>query len=177
MAGMLATVADLYQRVSFIDSFIFFLYCLIGSAVYFFFRVYLPQRSKERERELKNEQKRMELTEKAFQELEVMLRSNTETIKDFSQAISILNQTFEKVSDKLYSHDEKAVYTNQILTEMKGELDALKEKAPSSDAINRIHSRLDDLARDGASKRDVKMIVDKLDQVNQTVHQISGKIS
>lgn len=177
MAGMLATVADLYQKVSFVDSFIFFLYCLIGSAIYFFFRIYMPQRLKERERELKNEQRRMELTEKAFQELEVMLRSNTETIKDFSQAISVLNQTFEKVSDKLYSHDERSAYTNQILSEVKDELVGLKEKAPTSEEINRIHSRLDDLARDGASKGDVKMIVDKIDQMNQTVHQISGKLS
>ena len=177
MAGMFATVADLYQKVSFIDSFIFFLYCLIGSAIYFFFRIYMPQRLKEREREFKNEQKRLELTERAFQELEVMLRSNTETIKDFSQAISVLNQTFEKVSDKLYSHDERTAYTNQVLSEVRDGLDALKEKAPTSEAMNRIHTRLDDLAREGASKSDVKMIVDKLDQVNQTVHQISGKIS
>lgn len=176
MAGMLATVADLYQKVSFIDSFIFFLYCLIGSAIYFFFRVYMPLRMKEREREVKNEQKRMELTEKAFQELETMLKSNTETVKDFSQAITILNQTFEKVSDKLYSHDERTAYTNQVLSEVKNNLDALKERSPSDNQINRIHARLDDLAREGASKGDVKMIVDKLDQMNQTVHQISGKI-
>ena len=56
MEAMITTVAELYQKLSFIDSFVFFLYCLIGSAIYFFFRVYMPQRLKEREAETKNEQ-------------------------------------------------------------------------------------------------------------------------
>ena len=109
MEAMITTVAELYQKLSFIDSFIFFLYCLIGSAIYFFFRIYMPQRLKEREAETKNEQRKMALAEKAFQEFDVMLKTNTETIKDLGQAIQILNQTFEKVSDKLYEQNSMTV--------------------------------------------------------------------
>ena len=177
MEAMITTVAELYQKLSFIDSFIFFLYCLIGSGIYFFFRVYMPQRLKERDAEIKNEQRKMALAEKAFQELDVMLKSNTETIKDLGQAIMILNQTFEKVSDKLYSHDEKTTYINQILTEVKDDLSIIRDKSPSADAINRIHARIDDIAKDSASKTDIKLIVDKVDSIGQTVNQINGKLS
>lgn len=177
MEAMITTVAELYQKLSFIDSFIFFLYCLIGSGIYFFFRVYMPQRLKERDAEIKNEQRKMALAEKAFQELDIMLKSNTETIKDLGQAIMILNQTFEKVSDKLYSHDEKTTYINQILTEVKDDLSIIRDKSPSADAINRIHARIDDIAKDSASKTDIKLIVDKVDSIGQTVNQINGKLS
>ena len=176
METVFTSVVDLYQKLSFIDSFIFFLYCLIGSAIYFFFRVYMPQRLKEREIENKNEQRKMALAEKAFQEFDVMLKSNTETIKDLGQAIQILNQTFEKVSDNLHSHDEKTTYINQVLVEVKEDLDDIKDRSPSAGTIGRIHSRIDDIAREGASKADIKLIVDKVDQIGQTVSQINGKL-
>lgn len=118
----------------------------------------------------------MALAEKAFQEFDVMLKTNTETIKDLGQAIQILNQTFEKVSDKLYSHDEKATYFNQVLNEVKDDLDELCDRAPSAGTIGRIHARIDEIAREGASKSDVKIIVDKLDQIGQTISQVHGKI-
>ena len=137
----------------------------------------MPQRLKERDAEIKNEQRKMALAEKAFQELDVMLKSNTETIKDLGQAIMILNQTFEKVSDKLYSHDEKTTYISQILTEVKDDLSIIRDKSPSADAINRIHARIDDIAKDSASKTDIKLIVDKVDSIGQTVNQINGKLS
>ena len=176
MEVIFTTVAELYQRLSFIDSFIFFLYCVIGSGIYFFFRIYAPQRLKEREEEVKNDARKMALAEKAFQEFDVMLKTNTETIKDLGQAIQILNQTFEKVSAKLYSHDEKSTYFNQVLSEVKEDLDDLCDRAPSAGTIGRLHSRIDDIAREGASKSDVKIIVDKLDQIGQTISQVSGKI-
>lgn len=177
METMITTAAELYQKLSFVDSFVFFLYCLIGSAIYFFFRIYMPQRLKEREAETKNEQRKMALAEKAFQEFDVMLKSNTETIKDLGQAIQVLNQTFEKVSDKLYSHDEKATYINQILSEVKDDLDDIRDKAPSAGTIGRIHERIDNIAKESASKADIKLVIDKVDQIGQAVNQINGKLS
>ena len=177
MEAMITTVAELYQKLSFVDSFIFFLYCLIGSAIYFFFRIYMPQHLREREAEVKTEQRKMALAEKAFQEFDVMLKSNTETIKDLGQAIQVLNQTFEKVSDKLYSHDEKATYINQILTEVKDDLDDIRDKAPTAGTIGRIHERIDNIAKEGASKADIKLVIDKVDQIGQAVNQINGKLS
>ena len=176
MEHIFTTVADLYQKLSFIDSFIFFLYCLIGSGIYFFFRIYMPQRLKEREVELDNETQKMQLAEKAFQELDGMLKANTETIKDLGQTIMVLNQTFEKVSDKLYSHDEKATYMNQTLREVKDDLDVIRDNTPTAGTIGRIHDRIDNIAKDMATKSDVKLIVDKVDQIGQAVHEMNGKI-
>ena len=176
MEAMFTTVAELYQKLSFIDSFIFFLYCLIGSGIYFFFRIYMPQRLKERKTELENEKQKMELAEKAFQELDGVLKANTETIKDLGQTITILNQTFEKVSDKLYSHDEKATYMNQTLREVKDDLDVIRDNTPTAGTIGRIHDRIDNIAKDMATKSDVKLIVDKVDQIGQAVHEMNGKI-
>jgi len=136
----------------------------------------MPQRLKERKTELENEKQKMVLAEKAFQELDGMLKANTETIKDLGQTISILNQTFEKVSDKLHSHDEKASYMNQTLREVKDDLDVIRDNTPTAGTIGRIHDRIDNVSKDMATKTDVKLIVDKVDQIGQAVHEINGKI-
>lgn len=176
MEAIFKTVAELYQKLSFIDSFIFFLYCLIGSGLYFFFRVYMPQHMKERKIELENERQKMQLAEKAFQELDGVLKTNTETIKDLGRTIEILNQTFEKVSDKLHSHDEKTVFISQTLREVKDDLGVIRDNTPSSGTIGRIHDRIDNMSKDMATKSDIKLVVDKVDQIGQAVHEINGKI-
>lgn len=179
MEAMFATIVELYQKVSLIDSFIFFLYCIIGSGIYFFLRIYAPQKLEEQKEALKNESRKVDLAEKAFQELESMMKANTETIRDLGQTILMLNQTFEKVSDKLYSHDERASYLNQMITEVKDGVNEIKDAAPSGKTIDRLHERIDKLAEHiehNASKEDIKVVEDKIDRVKEAVIDINNKI-
>ena len=180
METMFATVVELYQKISLIDSFIFFLYCLIGSGAYFFLKVYGPQKLKEHEEEIKNEKRKVELVEKAFQQLGSMMKANTETIRELSQTIIMLNQTFEKVSDKLYSHDERTSYIGQMITEVKDGVNDIKETSPSGKTIDRLHERIDKLVENSehnASKEDIKIVVDKMDKIHEVVNQINIKVS
>ena len=107
------------------------------------------------------------------------MKANTETIRELSQTIIMLNQTFEKVSDKLYSHDERTSYIGQMITEVKDGVNDIKETSPSGKTIDRLHERIDKLVENSehnASKEDIKIVVDKMDKIHEVVNQINIKV-
>ena len=65
---------------------------------------------------------------------------------------------------------------NQTLREVKDDLDVIRDNTPTAGTIGRIHDRIDNIAKDMATKSDVKLIVDKVDQIGQAVHEMNGKI-
>lgn len=176
MADVFIAASEMFQTVSLLDSFIFMVYCIVVAFVYFFVKVYLPQRMEDRKLEWEHEAKRTELMTDAFKDIQTMIQSNTESMKSFEVAIGTLNQTFEKVSDKLFSHDERAGYVDQKLSEMHQDLSHLVDRSPSDGSLNRIHSRIDEVKVAMADKQDVKMLVDKLDQVQHIIAEIKGRI-
>ena len=176
MKEVFVAASELFQNVSLLDSFIFLIYCIIVAFIYFFVKVYLPQRIEDRKLELEHEQKRTELMADAVSEIRAMIQSNTESLKNFNMAISTLNQTFEKVSDKLFSHDARSAHIDESLKEMRQDIGHLVDRSPSDGSLNRIHTRLDDIGASVADKGDIKMVVDKLDIIQHSVAEIKGKL-
>ena len=142
MTEIFIAASDLFQRVSLLDSFVFLVYCIIVAFIYFFVRIYLPQRMEDRKVEWEHEAKRTELMANAFKDIQAMIQSNTESMKSFETAITSLNQTFEKVSDKLFSHDERTSYVDKKIDEMHQDLTHLVDRSPSDGSLNRIHTRI-----------------------------------
>ena len=103
----------------------------------------------------------------------IILRSNTDVIEGFNRSISMLDDTLEKVSDKLYAHDAESKVIHENVKSVDTQVGRLKESLPDMNDMNRLQQRIDDVA----SKEDIKIIISKLDQLMEPIMEIKGKIS
>lgn len=174
--GIFMAAANLFQSVSLSQFFIFFLYIMVGGGVYYALKTYLPKMAEAKMKSIEEEQKRTVIMEDGLGELKSISQANSAAITGFNQTMLMLNQTFEKVSDKLYSHDEKSDNICAQIIEVKDELEALKHVSPNEDTMLRIHNRIDNIDQNGADKNDVGIIISKLDQIQDAVSEIRGSL-
>ena len=92
----------------------------------------------------------------------------TQSLSDSSRSTAAI---LEKVSDKLISHDERALSLQHYLTVCSDGLDTIKANLATNDA--RVHDRLDGLS----DKSDVVLIHKKMDELKNDTKDISNQIN
>lgn len=175
MVDMVKTLANLFSQVSLVEASVFLVYCIIGCSIYFVFQIWFPSYSKIKQKELEREDKKNEVLDATLKHMSAMLQQNSDVIQSFNRSINILDSTLDKVSDKLHAHDARTDTLESDFRVMAKEMGRFKETSPSLADINRIHQRLDEI-KDLSDKRDIGLILQKLDQIQETVLQVKGKI-
>lgn len=173
MTELLTILADIFKSVSFVESAIFLVYLMIGLSVFFVFKVWFPHYLNNRAIENEREERKAQAMEAAIHNMTIILRSNTDVIEGFNRSISMLDDTLEKVSDKLYAHDAESKVIHENVKSVDTQVGRLKESLPDMNDMNRLQQRIDDVA----SKEDIKIMISKLDQLMEPIMEIKGKIS
>lgn len=189
------TGAKIFQELGVGHSLIFaLLFVILGGGSYYIKNIYPKQlESREKreaekmaieERKEKDRNQANELLKESVTQQVALLGNNNKAIEHLGESIRLLNLTFEKVSDRLSSHDERSIHITTMLQAQNASLTALSEKMPNNDSLIRIHDRLDDLGKESADKNDVNQIcaaITKLDQniskVNENIAEIKGRVN
>lgn len=176
MSETINLIASVFSKVSLVESAVFMIYCLIGSSVFFLIKIWFPQYLKNKQIESERDLKKTEVIETTLHNMGILLQSNTDAISSFNKAILTLDTTLEKVSDKLYAHDAGLQSLIENIKALTIEVNRLKEHNPGIADVNRIHQRIDELKNNAGDKKDVGLIIHKLDQILEVVLEIKGKI-
>lgn len=176
MTEVIKTLATIFSTVSLTETAVFLMYCFMGCGIYFIFQVWFPEYVKAKRQENDREDKRMEMFDATLQQITVLLQQNTDVIQSFNRSISILDNTLDKVSDKLHAHDAKTDGLDENIRALSKEVSRFKENTPSMRDINRLHARIDDIKNSLSDKQDVTLVIQKLDQILEAIAQIQGKI-
>lgn len=166
MTEVIKTLATLFSHVSLVEASVFLIYCIVGCSVYFIFQIWFPAYSKVKEKELAHEDKKNEMLDETLKHMATMLQQNTDVIQGFNRSITILDNTLDKVSDKLHAHDAKTDTLESDLRSLNSEMNRFKETVPGLTDVNRIHQRLDEIKSNLSDKHDVNMILQRLDQLH-----------
>ena len=191
----ISTGAKVFQELGVGNSLVFaMLFVILGGGSYYVKSIY-PKQIEAREKreaekmaiEERKEKERCtsnELLKESVGQQVALLSNNNKAIEHLGESIRLLNLTFEKVSDRLSSHDERSIHITSMLQAQNSTLAALSEKMPNNESLVRIHGRLDELAKDSADKNDVNQIcaaITKLDQniskVNENIAEIKGRVN
>lgn len=176
MTELLTTSINLFKSVSLVESAVFVIYMLIAGTLVFLIKVWFPRYLDNRKMEIERENRKTEILETTLKNISVVLQSNTDVMQGFNKSIYILEDTLEKVSDKLFAHDERSKYLSESIKGINNELLRLKEDAPTINDINLLHQKIDEVKSNVADKKDINLIISKLDQILETVATLKGKI-
>ena len=108
--------------------------------------------------EIERENRKTEILETTLKNISVVLQSNTDVMQGFNKSIYILEDTLEKVSDKLFAHDERSKYLSESLKGINNELLRLKEDAPTINDINLLHQKIDEVKSNVADKKEIRYL-------------------
>ena len=165
MTDFIKTLVTLFSHVSLVEASVFLIYCIVGCSVYFIFQIWFPAYNKTKERELARDDKKNEMLDATLKHMATMLQQNTDVIQGFNRSITILDNTLDKVSDKLHAHDAKTDTLESDFRNLNIEMTRFKETVPGLMDVNRIHQRLDEIKSNLSDKHDVNLIMQKLDQI------------
>lgn len=123
------------------------------------------------ERDRNQEQKEAyDYLRKASDRQDMLLNSNVQALQSLNTSLTMLGQTFEKVSDKLTGHDQKS-------EDMLLELHEISAAMPSKDTVGRIHMRIDQIQKANASKEDVQQIMQAIGSMDQKLQIANGTLT
>ena len=174
MTEVIKTLATIFSQVSLVETAIFLIYCILGSAIYFIFQIWYPEYSKNKRQEI--EAKKTDMFSESLKNMNILLQQNTSVIQGFNRSITMLDNTLDKVSDKLHAHDARAESLENNVQMVVQEMSRFKENTPTLSDFNRIHQRIDEIKDNLSDKRDVTLVLQKLDQILDSISQIKGKI-
>jgi tRNA A37 N6-isopentenylltransferase MiaA len=185
--------AKIFKELGVGQSLIFaLLIVLVGGGWYYLKNIYpkkmeaeekrAAQREANEERKDKERCESNELLKVSVNQQTALLGNNTKAIEHLGESLKLLNLTFEKVSDRLSSHDERSIHITTMIQAQNASLTALSERMPSNESLNRVHTRIDEMSRDTADKNDVNQIcaaITKLDinitKVNENIAELKGR--
>lgn len=98
---------------------------------------------------------------------QILLNQNTEAVKDLKKIMEIMSSTFQVVSEKLAVHDERSTQANAMIASM-------YENMPSKDAVSKIHTRIDDFAKDFPDKQDIDQIMGQLTSLSTEINKANS---
>ena len=142
---------------------------IVGMAILYSVFQWWRQRNKNQEDERKHrerieyieEQKVIE--QKTFNEY--IIRANDrqdKTLEGLDKALTMLNMTFEKVSDKLSGHDERSNAIYSYLTSMRSEY-------ARDDTLKQTNAGIKNLQKAMIHKEDIDRIETKIDEISQKI--------
>lgn len=176
MTEVIKTLATIFSSVSIAETAVFLLYCLFACGGYFLFQVWFPEYLKSKHQENEREDKKIEIFDATQKQIIATLEHNSVIIDNFNHSISALDNTLDKISDKLHTHDAKVENIKDNVKILTKEVSRFKENTPTLRDINRIHQRIDEIKNNLSNKQDVNLIIHKLDQILEAVSQIQGKM-
>lgn len=184
---MFASGAQIFKDLGILESMIFsMLVAILGGGWYYISRIY-PRRL---ETEEKREALRLEIEDRkekkqtatndmlreSVNHQRELLSNNTKAIEHLGTSLELLNQTFEKVSDRLSSHDERSVHITTLLRAQSESISNLSERVASNDALVRVHDRIDEMTKGLAEKEDIVQLQTAIHQVNQGIARNTDKL-
>lgn len=176
MTEVIKTLATIFSQVSLVETAIFLIYCILGSVIYFVFQIWYPEYSKNKRQEIEREAKKTDMFSESLKNMNILLQQNTSVMQGFNRSIIMLDNTLDKVSDKLHAHDARAESLENNVQMVVQEMSRFKENTPTLSDFNRIHQRIDEIKDNLSDKRDVTLVLQKLDQILDSISQIRGKI-
>lgn len=177
MTEFIKVFASLFQSVTMVESAVFLIYMLIAGGVFFVLKIWFPQYLRNKELENEREERKAESAEAQWKNISTLLQSNTSAIESFNRSISILGSTLEKVSDKIHEQDARMKMLNENVRDANTEVGRLKENIPNMTDMNRLHQRIDELKSHISDKNDITLIINKLDQILESILEIKGRLS
>lgn len=99
-----------------------------------------------------------------------LMNTTLDTVKALNGTIITLNQTFEKVSDMMSGHDQRS-------RDMMVEISDIRNSMPTKDSLLRIGNTIDDVQRNGTSKKDVQYIMDAISSIDKKVSKANDTLS
>lgn len=177
MAQIFSAAIDLFKSVPLVQFGIFFACGIIAFLLYVGLKELLPIYLEQKKSELVNERTKNKILEDGVINLGNLVSSNTDAVKALSSSTAIFNQTFEKVSDKLYSHDERSVHLTEALKDVVITLKVLADKMPKDETIARVDEKIDNISNSMVKKEDAAILMNKLDNIQTSVAELRGRMN
>lgn len=129
------------------------------------------RRLEELERDRNNEQKEAyDYLRKASDRQDTLLNSNVQALQSLNTSLTMLGQTFEKVSDKLSGHDQKS-------QDMMLQLNNIATTMPTKESLSRLHDRIDQIQETGADKDDIQTLMQTLSGMDQRLQAANSTLT
>jgi tRNA A37 N6-isopentenylltransferase MiaA len=182
------TGARIFKELGTVQSLIYALLLIVVGGGWYYLQTIYPkkmeaQEKREAERAAAEERKEKDrceanglLKESVNQQI-ALLSNNNKAIEHLGESIRLLNLTFEKVSDRLSSHDERSVHITSMLQAQNVSLASLAKKMPNNESLVRIHGRIDEMAKDTADKNDVNQICAAITKLDLNIGKVSEGIA
>jgi septal ring factor EnvC (AmiA/AmiB activator) len=177
MTEMITVLANVFSKIGAAESAVFLIYMIFGFLGYFLLKVWFPKYVEKDKIREERESERLEMLKSALETMNISLKGNNDIVQNLSQVIGSLDTTLEKVSDKLHAHDARSEELSENTKTIASEVNRLREQTPTLQDIQRLHQRIDELRANIGDKKDVGLIIHKLDQLLEMVASMKGKLS
>jgi hypothetical protein len=110
------------------------------------------------------------------QEHGILIANNTKAVESLGETLRMQCATFEKVSDKLSSHDQRSIEILNTLVTIQNSLITVTQRQATIADINRLHERIDNLIQSVVSKNDFESCLKQLDEIQKDISRLCGKV-
>lgn len=169
MFDIINMIASLSQNSSLINSAVFVFYIFLIAAIVYFFKFWVPERSKERESQLKLENDKLEVFKNN-------MKHNNQIMLSFKQTLDRLDCTLNKVSDKLIVHDVDAKVIGEDVKDLESLVLRLKEKTPTMSDLDSLERKVESCKEYSASSKESDQIIHKLDEIMKAIIELKNVI-
>jgi septal ring factor EnvC (AmiA/AmiB activator) len=176
MTETITALAGIFSKLGAAESAVFLIYMIFAFMGYFLLKIWFPKYIEKDKLREERELERLEMLKSALETMNLSLKGNNDIVQNLAQVINSLDSTLEKVSDKLYAHDARSEELAEHTKTIASEVNRLREQTPTLQDIQRLHQRIDELRANIGDKKDVGLIIQKLDQLLEMVANIKGKL-
>ncbi len=107
---------------------------------------------------------------KASDRQDTLLNSNVQALQSLNTSLTMLGQTFEKVSDKLSGHDQKS-------QDMMLQLNNIVSTMPTKDSLSCLCNRIDQIQETEADKDDIQALMQTLSGMDQHIQAANSTLT